>query len=59
LRITVSIGISSPAVLPQDEAHSAEALVDLADRYLYKSKAHGRDRLSAPPLGQKKVASGR
>lgn len=49
LRITVSIGISAPAALPADEAVTGAALVDLADRYLYKSKAQGRDRVSAPP----------
>ncbi|MET0658586.1 MAG: diguanylate cyclase [Steroidobacteraceae bacterium] len=48
LRITVSIGLSTPSVLPADEPRTAAALVDLADRYLYKSKAHGRDRVSAP-----------
>lgn len=50
LRITVSIGICAPAALPADEAVTAAALVDLADRYLYKSKAQGRDRVSAPPV---------
>lgn len=48
LRITVSIGLSAPSVLPANEPITPDALVDLADRYLYKSKAQGRDRVSVP-----------
>jgi two-component system, cell cycle response regulator len=48
LTITVSVGISSIAALPEGEELTADALVDLADRYLYKSKALGRNRVSAP-----------
>lgn len=48
LRITISIGISAPCALSEEERVTPDALVDLADRYLYKSKAQGRDRVSAP-----------
>ena len=48
LRITVSVGLSTPSALSSGEQLTPDALVDLADRYLYKSKAQGRDRVSAP-----------
>lgn len=48
LEVTVSMGVSTPGALPADEPVTVDALVDLADRYLYKSKAHGRDRVSGP-----------
>jgi two-component system, cell cycle response regulator len=50
--ITISIGAASLATLPADEVVSAQALLDQADQYLYRSKLAGRDRVSAPPLSQ-------
>jgi two-component system cell cycle response regulator len=50
--ITISVGASSLATLPADEAVSAQALLDQADQYLYRSKLAGRNRVSAPPLSQ-------
>jgi diguanylate cyclase (GGDEF)-like protein len=46
--ITISLGAASLATLPSDEEISAQALLDQADQYLYRSKLAGRDRVSAP-----------
>lgn len=46
--ITISLGAASLATLPADEEVSAQALLDQADQYLYRSKLAGRDRVSAP-----------
>ncbi|HVF16635.1 MAG TPA: diguanylate cyclase [Steroidobacteraceae bacterium] len=47
--ITISMGAASLATLPKDEEATAQALLDQADQYLYRSKLAGRDRVSAPP----------
>lgn len=46
--ITISLGVSSIATLPRDEPTTAQALLDQADQYLYRSKLAGRNRVSAP-----------
>jgi diguanylate cyclase (GGDEF)-like protein len=47
--ITISLGAASIATLNADEEISAQALLDQADQYLYRSKLAGRNRVSAPP----------
>jgi two-component system, cell cycle response regulator len=49
--ITISLGAASLATLDPDEEISAQALLDQADQYLYRSKLAGRNRVSAPPIG--------
>jgi two-component system, cell cycle response regulator len=51
--ITISLGAASLATLPADEEVSAQALLDQADQYLYRSKLAGRDRVSAPQQAQR------
>lgn len=46
--ITVSIGAGSLATLSPEEEVGAQALLDQADRYVYRSKLAGRNRVSAP-----------
>lgn len=46
--ITVSLGAGSLSTLGADEEAGAQALLDQADRYLYRSKLAGRNRVSAP-----------
>jgi diguanylate cyclase (GGDEF)-like protein len=48
--ITISLGAASIATLNADEEISAQALLDQADQYLYRSKLGGRNRVSAPPI---------
>jgi diguanylate cyclase (GGDEF)-like protein len=48
--VTISIGAASLASLPQGEEPSAEALLDQADQFLYRSKLAGRNRVSSLPL---------
>jgi two-component system, cell cycle response regulator len=48
---SVSIGVGSIATLDADEELSAQALIDQADRFVYRSKLAGRNRVSAPPAG--------
>jgi len=48
--VTISLGASSLASLPADEDMSAQALLDQADQFLYRSKLGGRNRVSGPPL---------
>lgn len=48
--ITISVGAASLEALPADEEVSAQALLDQADQYLYRSKLAGRNRVSAPPV---------
>jgi diguanylate cyclase (GGDEF)-like protein len=48
--ITVSIGVGSLATLGVDEEVGAQALLDQADRYLYRSKLAGRNRVGAPTV---------
>ena len=46
--ITVSVGAGSLATLSPEEEVGAQALLDQADRYVYRSKLAGRNRVSAP-----------
>ena len=46
VRCTISLGVAT-----LDEASSAEELVDLADKRLYRAKAAGRNRTEAPLFG--------
>jgi diguanylate cyclase (GGDEF)-like protein len=46
--VTLSIGLGSLATLSADDEVGAQALLDQADRYLYRSKLAGRNRVSAP-----------
>jgi two-component system cell cycle response regulator len=48
LNVTVSIGISSLSTLELDAERNAQALLDQADQYLYRSKIAGRNRWCAP-----------
>jgi PleD family two-component response regulator len=49
LSITVSQGVSALSTLESDVEHSAQALLDQADHYLYRSKIAGRNKVSSPP----------
>ncbi len=49
LSITVSVGMSALTTLDADIEPSAQALLDQADHYLYRSKIAGRNRVSCPP----------
>jgi two-component system, cell cycle response regulator len=46
--ITVSIGVSGLQAMPTRDATTAEMLLAHADRYLYKSKEAGRNRVTSP-----------
>ncbi len=46
--VTISLGVGSLTTLGEDEVVGAQALVDQADQYLYRSKLAGRNRVSAP-----------
>jgi two-component system cell cycle response regulator len=46
--ITVSIGVSGLQAMPVRESATAEMLLAHADRYLYKSKESGRNRVASP-----------
>jgi diguanylate cyclase (GGDEF)-like protein len=46
--ITVSIGVSGLQAMPLPETATAEMLLAHADRYLYKSKESGRNRVTSP-----------
>jgi diguanylate cyclase (GGDEF)-like protein len=46
--ITVSIGVSGLQAMPVPETATAEMLLAHADRYLYKSKESGRNRVTSP-----------
>jgi diguanylate cyclase (GGDEF)-like protein len=48
LKVTVSIGVSALETLPADAESNAQALLDQADQYLYRSKISGRNRYCAP-----------
>ena len=48
LIITVSQGVSALSTLETDIEHSAQALLDQADNYLYRSKIGGRNKVSSP-----------
>jgi len=50
LAITVSQGVSALSALDTDVEHTAQALLDQADNYLYRSKIAGRNKVSAPPF---------
>lgn len=47
--ITISVGVGSLSTLSSDEPMGAQALLDQADRYLYRAKLAGRNRVSAAP----------
>lgn len=47
--VTISLGAASLASLPQGEDVSAQALLDRADQFLYRSKLAGRNQVSSPP----------
>ena len=47
--ITVSIGVSGLQALPKRESATIENLLADADRYLYKSKENGRNRVTTAP----------
>jgi diguanylate cyclase (GGDEF)-like protein len=47
--ITVSIGVSGLQALPRRESVTVESLLAHADRYLYKSKDNGRNRVTVSP----------
>jgi two-component system cell cycle response regulator len=48
--ITVSIGVSGLQAMPMRETTTVEMLLAHADRYLYKSKEAGRNRVTSPNL---------
>jgi diguanylate cyclase (GGDEF)-like protein len=48
LQITASFGVGSLSVIGAEEEATARPLLDVADRYLYRSKLAGRNRVSAP-----------
>ena len=48
--ITVSIGVSGLQAMPMRDATTVEMLLADADRYLYKSKEAGRNRVTLPDL---------
>jgi two-component system, cell cycle response regulator len=60
--ITVSIGVGSHSTLSPDEEPGAQALLDQADRYLYRSKLAGRNLVSAasdrPLVSRRRVDAG-
>jgi two-component system, cell cycle response regulator len=47
--ITISLGAGSIDTLEQGVEVSAQALLDQADQFVYRSKLAGRNRVSAPP----------
>ncbi len=49
LHITVSIGMSALTTIEVNGEPSAQALLDQADHYLYRSKIAGRNMVSCPP----------
>jgi len=46
--VTVSLGVGALSTLSPEEEIGAQALLDQADQYLYRSKLAGRNRVSAP-----------
>jgi len=50
LAMTISLGVASLGTLERDMEVSAQALLDQADQYLYRSKLRGRNRVSHPPF---------
>ena len=47
--VTISLGAGSIGTLGPDVEISAQALLDQADQFVYRSKLAGRNRVSAPP----------
>jgi diguanylate cyclase (GGDEF)-like protein len=53
INVTVSVGVGGlEALLEAKIEPSMDAMLDLADRCLYESKAEGRNRVSSPRLGR-------
>jgi two-component system, cell cycle response regulator len=50
LSVTVSLGVSGLAALVTGETASVDALLDSADRRLYRSKEDGRNRVTTAPV---------
>ena len=48
VRLTISLGASELAAIPERDSTTAERLLDLADQNLYKSKRAGRNRVTVP-----------
>jgi diguanylate cyclase (GGDEF)-like protein len=54
LAVTVSVGVSGLAALQPAAPASVEALLDSADRCLYRSKEDGRNRVTVAPIAAEK-----
>jgi diguanylate cyclase (GGDEF)-like protein len=55
VRMTVSIGVSNLSGITERRSTTAEKLLDVADKSLYKSKNAGRNRVTA--LGKPDLAA--
>lgn len=50
IRVTVSIGVAGLEAAPGGQPVTADALLEMADKLLYRSKDGGRNRVTAPRL---------